>query len=99
MNNYVRLLRSYLPSAVTERDGDLVIDQHELDPLAGRSRATRTYLRGGVLRRAVYSVRMFVYPEHRDWLRAAGFAAVAGYGEDGQALTADSRRMIVTASR
>ncbi|HEY1346162.1 MAG TPA: hypothetical protein VGF54_14330 [Streptosporangiaceae bacterium] len=29
-----------------------------------------------------------------DWLRAAGLTAVAGYGEDGQPLTAGSRRMM-----
>jgi hypothetical protein len=55
----------------------------------------RTYLRGGRSRRVLYSVRMFGFPELRDWLRAAGFTAVAGHGEDGQPLTADSRRMIV----
>ena len=38
---------------------------------------------------------MFGFPELRDWLRAAGFAAVAGCGEDGQPLTAENRRMIV----
>ena len=95
MNNYLRLLRDYLPSVVVERDGDLVIDQHHLDPLAGRSLSTRTYLRGGRSRRVLYSVRMFGFPELRDWLRAAGFSEVAGYGEDGQPLTTESRRMIV----
>jgi hypothetical protein len=49
--------------------------------------------------RAVIPVRMFAYPELRDWLQAAGFTAVAGCGEDGQPLTAESRRMIVTARR
>jgi len=34
-------------------------------------------------------------PELRDWLRAAGFTAVSGYGGGGQPLTAESRRMIV----
>ena len=91
----VQLLRDYLPSVVVERDGDLVIDQHQLDALTGRSLATRTYLRGGRSRRVPYSVRMFGFPELRDWLRAAGFTEVAGYGEDGQPLTAESRRMIV----
>ena len=95
MNNYLRLLRDYLPSVVVERDGDLVIDQHQLDALAGRSLSTRTYLRGGRSRRVLYSVRMLSFPELRDWLRAAGFTAVAGYGDDGQPLTAESRRMIV----
>ena len=95
MNNYLRLLRDYLPSVVVERDGGLIIDQHQLDALAGRSLSTRTYLRGGRSRRVPYSVRMFGFPELRDWLRAAGFTAVAGTGDDGQPLTAESRRMMV----
>ena len=90
-----RPMRSHTPMLVVERDGDLVIDQHQLDPLAGRSLSTRTYLRGGRSRRVLYSVHMFGFPELRDWLRAAGFTAVAGYGEDGQPLTGESRRMIV----
>jgi len=42
-------------------------------------------------------VRLFGFPEIRDWLLAAGFAKVAGYGEDGRPLTASHRRMIVVA--
>jgi hypothetical protein len=84
---------------VVERGGDLVVDRHRPDPLTGRSQATRTYLRGGVPHRAVFSVRMFAYPEPRDWLQAAGFTAAAGYGEDGPPLTAESRRKIMTARR
>lgn len=41
--------------------------------------------------------RLFGFPELRDWLLAAGFATVAGYGEDGQPLTASHRRMVVVA--
>jgi hypothetical protein len=33
----------------------------------------------------------------RDWLLAAGFTAVTGYGEDGRALTAGHKRMIIVA--
>ena len=33
-------------------------------------------------------------PDLRDWLRAAGLTAVAGHSQDGQPLTAESRRMI-----
>ena len=69
MSNYLRLLRDYLPSVVVELDGDLVIDQHQLDPLAGRSLATRTYVRDGRSRRVLYSVCMFGFPG------AAGLAA------------------------
>jgi hypothetical protein len=39
--------------------------------------------------------RLFGFPELRDWLLAAGFAEVAGFGEDGQPLTADHKRMVV----
>jgi hypothetical protein len=73
-----------------ERDGDLVIDQHQLDRLAGRSLSTWTYLRGGRSRRVLYSVRMPGFLELRDRLKAAGFTAVAGYGEDGQPLTGEA---------
>jgi hypothetical protein len=51
---------------------------------ASRSLSTRTYLSGGRSRRVLCAVRMFGFPEPRDWLRAAGFSEVAGYGEDGQ---------------
>jgi hypothetical protein len=40
---------------------------------------------------------LFGFPELRDWLLAAGFATVAGYGEDAQPLTARHRRMVVVA--
>jgi hypothetical protein len=61
----------------------------------GQDQSTRTYLRGGRSRRVLYPVRMSGFPGLRDWLRAAGFTAVARYGEDGRPLTAKSRRMIV----
>jgi hypothetical protein len=57
----------------------------------------RTIVRGGTVRRVPYFVRMFTYPELRDWLLAAGFTEVAGYGEDGEPLNAEHRRMIVVA--
>lgn len=39
----------------------------------------------------------FTYPEIRDWLLAAGFTEVSAYGEDGEPLTAEHRRMLVLA--
>jgi hypothetical protein len=41
--------------------------------------------------------RLFGFPELRDWLLAAGFTAVTGYGEDARPLTADHRRMVIVA--
>jgi hypothetical protein len=43
--------------------------------------------------------RLFGFPELRDWLLAAGFTAVTGYGEDGRPLTADHKRMVIVAAR
>jgi len=42
-------------------------------------------------------VRLFAFTELRDWLTAAGFSVVDGYGDGGDPLTASSPRMIVTA--
>ena len=46
-----------------------------------------------------FFVRVLGFPELRDWLLAAGFSRVDGYGPDGEPLTADSRRMLAVATR
>jgi len=69
------------------------------DQRTGRMVCERTAIREGRVRRVPYFVRMFSYTELRDWLLRAGFSGVAGYGEDGQPLTADHRRMITVARR
>ncbi len=66
--------------------------------------ATRTGHRGSTPRRAARSVRCSPIPNSGTGCNSGtgwggGFTAVAGYREAGQALTAESRRMIVTASR
>ncbi len=95
--NYPSYVRNYQPAHVVELDGDLVVDQHRLDPLTSRSIATRTIFRGGDVRREASSSRVHTFPELRDWLRAAGFASVDGYGEDGTSLTIEHRRQRVVA--
>jgi SAM-dependent methyltransferase len=97
LNNYPLLMRGYLPSVVHERNGDLVVDQHRLDPLAGHSIVTRTVIRGGTTRQTRFFTRLFTFPELRDWLLSAGFRTACGYGEDGNPLTAEHRRLITVA--
>lgn len=97
LNNYPALTRGYLPSAITEHDGVLVIDQYRMDPLTGRSVVMRRIVRAGQVREIPYFTRLFTFPELRDWLLAAGFSAADGYGEDGAPLTAEHRRMITVA--
>ena len=72
-------------------------DRCHLDALSGRFEAERTVIRGGQARRVNFVKRLFGFPGLRDWLLAAGFTAVTGYGEDARPLTADHRRMVIVA--
>jgi hypothetical protein len=56
-------------------------------------------IRDGRTRRFVFSVRMFVAAELRDWLLDAGFTSVNLVDPNGDPLTAQSRRMISIAYR
>lgn len=97
--NYVGILRVYQDTSSYRRGDDLLVDRRSLDPLAGRIPTERTVIRDGRVRRMRFTVRMFTFPELRNWLLQAGFTSVDGYGEDGKPLTADHRRMIVVAQR
>jgi SAM-dependent methyltransferase len=93
------VLRNFRPEIVVEREGDFAIDRTEFDPKTGRFQTERTVIRHGKVRKVQFFVRAFIFAELRDWLFHAGFAAVDGYGEDGQPLTTESRRMITVARR
>lgn len=99
MNNRDGTIHRYQPASVDERDGNLLIERRRFEPLTGRMVAERTVVRDGRVRRIPFFVRMFTFTELRDWLLAAGFTGVQGYGEDGSPLTLDSRRMITVARR
>jgi SAM-dependent methyltransferase len=99
LDNLTRFLASYTPSRVVaaRANGDMLVDRYHLDALTGRFEAERTAIREGRARRMRFVKRLFGFPELRDWLLAAGFAEVSGFGEDAQPLTADHKRMVVTA--
>jgi SAM-dependent methyltransferase len=99
LDNLARFLASWCPSRVVaaRENGDMLVDRYQLDALTGRFEAERTVIREGRTRRVNFVKRMFGFPELRDWLLAAGFTAVAGYGEDAGPLTADHRRMVIVA--
>ena len=92
-------MRNRLPAAVSERDGDLVVDRFRFDVLTGREHTERWHIRGGHVRKTEYSVRFYTFTELRDLLHAVGFTAVEAVGHDGLPLTLESRRMIVIATR
>lgn len=95
MNHSDNLFGRWEPESVTERGGDRMIDRRAFDPQTGRSRDERTIVRGGKTRTFKFSVRMFGAAELADWLRAAGFRDTFAYGEDGEPLTIEHRRMTI----
>jgi SAM-dependent methyltransferase len=99
LDNLTSFLAAYAPSRVVaaREDGDMLVDRYRLNAMTARFEAERTVIRGGRIRRIHFVKRLFGFPELRDWLQAAGFASVTGYGEDGQPLTADHQRMIIVA--
>jgi SAM-dependent methyltransferase len=99
LDNLTAFLASYCPSRVVaaREDGDMLVDRYHLDALTGRFEAERTVIRGGRARRVNFVKRLFGFPELRDWLLAAGFTAVTGYGEDGRPLTSNHKRMVIIA--
>jgi ubiquinone/menaquinone biosynthesis C-methylase UbiE len=99
INNIWAILRGFTPAVIEERDGALLIDRRRIDPVASRVVSERIVVRGGNTKRAEYFVRFFTFTELRDWLLAAGFASVEAFGEDGQPLNADHRRLIAVARR
>jgi|SRR6187551_3581184 len=92
-------MRNLGNAAVSERDGDLVVDRHRFDVDTGRAHTERWMVRAGKVRKTEYSVRFYTFTELRSLLLDAGFSCVEGVGHDGKPLTLESRRMIVIASR
>jgi cyclopropane fatty-acyl-phospholipid synthase-like methyltransferase len=99
MNNRDNLLGRYAEETVSERGEDRMIDRHRFDDETSRSYDQRTVVRGGKSRTFEFSVRMFSAVELQDWLRAAGFRDTRAYGEDGEPLTLEHRRMAVVGQK
>jgi SAM-dependent methyltransferase len=99
LDNVTKFLASCTPSRVTAAltNSDMLVDRHHLDPLTARFTVERTVIRDGRARTLTFVKRLFAFPELRDWCTTAGFTTVTAHGEDGQELTADHHRMIVTA--
>lgn len=100
LNNVVARLRDFRPSrvAATRGEHDLLADRYHLDPLTSRLEVTRTVVRDSRARTLAFVVRLFAFPELRNWLLDADFRDVDGFGEDGAILNAEHERMVVVAS-
>jgi SAM-dependent methyltransferase len=93
------LLGRYLEEVVTERGDDRMIDRHRFDVETSRSHDERTIIRGDKQRTFEFSVRMLTAAELRDWMLDAGFSETHAFGEDGEPLTLEHRRMTVVAGK
>jgi SAM-dependent methyltransferase len=91
------LMRQFRDAFVSERDGDLLIERRRFEPRESKMLTDYTAVRGGEVRHYGIFVRMFTFTELRDWLLAAGFSGVAGYGRDAEPLSEEHRRMVVVA--
>jgi len=83
-----------------EHGTHFLIDRSRFDPLDGRIHCRRVIARRDrPLRELEYRLRLFAFPELRQWLRDAGFRDVHAFGDEGEIFRVDSRRLIVTAGR
>jgi SAM-dependent methyltransferase len=99
LNNRDALLSHLQHTSVVERDGNYLIDQTRYDVPTGRMITERAVIRDGRVRQMRFFVRMFTFPELRDWLFAANFSSVEGFDEQGAVLALESRRMLVLATK
>lgn len=97
VNHLPWLLANFRDQAVVERDGQWMINRNRYEPLNSRSINDRTIIRDGRSRSMQFSVRLFTFPELRDWLLDAGFREVHGYSGRGEELTMDAPRMVLVA--
>jgi SAM-dependent methyltransferase len=91
--NITRLLLNFQPQHFIERDGDLMVDEIQLDVANARTLTERMVARAGRTRKTHFVVRWFGVPELRDWLHGAGFENVRTPG------LSPETRLVVVADR
>ena len=84
---------------VFERGDDRMIVRATCDPTTSRIAMHWTISRDGQKRERKMSLRVFTFAELRDWILAAGFREVVGYGPRGSTLEADSPRLLIVARK
>ncbi|RWH95468.1 class I SAM-dependent methyltransferase [Mesorhizobium sp.] len=84
---------------VVEHNGGLRIDKMNNDVLNDRRTCERIVVRNGCVRRTHLSFRQYGFSEYVRMLRSAGFETVEAYGQEGEAFTPDSSRLVVLAHK
>ena len=99
MSHRDQLLTRYQAETVLEKGEDRMIDRHRFDVQTSRSHDERTIIRDGKERTFEFSVRMLTGAELRGWMLDAGFREAHAFGDDGEPLTLEHRRMTVVARK
>jgi SAM-dependent methyltransferase len=97
MVSLTNVMTRFERQSVDERDGDLLLQLRRYDPLRGGMETEYVAIRGGEVSRYPVFLRSPTFTELRDWLLEAGFEHVEGFGEDGETLVAEHRRMLALA--
>jgi SAM-dependent methyltransferase len=93
-------LIGFRQDAVSEKEGNLMIDRNSFDMATGRSYNRRIIIRDGVRRDKPFSVRLYNACEARDLLRQAGLELEQIYSRwEAQPLSTESRRMVIIARK
>lgn len=89
---------AYLQAAlVTEREGNMMVDQHKFDTLSGRCQTRRTIMKGDKHKTSEFSIRVYNPTEILQLFTAIGFSSCSFFGFDGVPLGATSKKMVVVA--
>jgi len=94
------ILKGFLPSIVTEKNDDLMIDRNVFDSLSGRMYNRRIVIRNGVRKDKPFFVRVYNPSEITVLLEQAGFIVeyiLGDYTEETP--VGQSRRMVIVASK
>lgn len=93
------ILKDLSRADVIEKDGDLLINRFSFDVLTGRFHNRRIVIRDGVRRDKPFSIRLYNATEMGQLLERAGLTEYSLLDEEGQPLSAASRRMVVIAQK
>jgi hypothetical protein len=86
-------------SAVINKDGDLIINRLSFDVHTGRFHNRRIVVRDGVRKDKPFSIRLYNAQEIKALFGRVGLEVDKLLGDDGQPLSAQSRRLIVIARK
>ena len=94
------ILKGFLPYIVMEKNDDLMIDRNQFDSLTGRMYNRRIVIRDGVRKDKPFFIRVYNPSEITAMLERAGMEVIKLLGDyDGQAVSAESRRMVIVARK